>query len=210
MQMFLSFIPFHPGKCPSSAVTCHGSLNPRPSRRTIVTLHLINQYCRFGSKLHLLKSKLLYDWRSVCLGIEHLCRNYDQILFPVGVLLSETCGLISVRRHLWREDGSSICSVITRWSESRRILNHTVLSHLRFPPPRRVRFPYLYPPGTGWPSYTPGHWVPCTSSLATRLWRLAGPHRDRTTNPRPKLLKRKQYLVIRPQSGLATKTYCQP
>jgi hypothetical protein len=24
----------------------------------------------------------------------------------------------------------------------------------------RASFPYLYPPGTGWPSYTPGHWVP--------------------------------------------------
>jgi hypothetical protein len=23
-----------------------------------------------------------------------------------------------------------------------------------------ARFPYLYPAGTGWPSYTPGHWVP--------------------------------------------------
>jgi hypothetical protein len=32
-------------------------------------------------------------------------------------------------------------------------------------------------------------------------------HRDRTTNSRPKLLKRKQYLVKRPQSGLDTKTY---
>jgi hypothetical protein len=25
------------------------------------------------------------------------------------------------------------------------------------PPTWRARFPYLYPPGTGWPSYTPGH-----------------------------------------------------
>jgi hypothetical protein len=33
------------------------------------------------------------------------------------------------------------------------------------------------------------------------------PQRDRTTNSRPKLLKRKQYLVKRPQSGLDTKTY---
>jgi hypothetical protein len=33
------------------------------------------------------------------------------------------------------------------------------------------------------------------------------PHRDRTTNSRPKLLKRKHYLVKRPQSGLDTKTY---
>jgi hypothetical protein len=33
------------------------------------------------------------------------------------------------------------------------------------------------------------------------------PHRDTTTNSRPKLLQRKQYLVKRPQSGLDTKTY---
>jgi hypothetical protein len=26
-------------------------------------------------------------------------------------------------------------------------------------PTWRARFPYLYPPGTGWSSYTPGHWV---------------------------------------------------
>jgi hypothetical protein len=36
------------------------------------------------------------------------------------------------------------------------------------PPAWRARFPYLYPKGTGWPSYTPGHWVPFTSSLTTR------------------------------------------
>jgi hypothetical protein len=33
------------------------------------------------------------------------------------------------------------------------------------------------------------------------------PHRDRTRNSRPKHLKRKQYLVKRPQSGLDAKTY---
>jgi hypothetical protein len=33
------------------------------------------------------------------------------------------------------------------------------------------------------------------------------PHKDRTTNSRPKLLKRKQYLVKRSQSGIDTKTY---
>jgi hypothetical protein len=27
------------------------------------------------------------------------------------------------------------------------------------PPTWRARFPYLYPPGTGWPSYAPGQWV---------------------------------------------------
>jgi hypothetical protein len=27
------------------------------------------------------------------------------------------------------------------------------------PPTRRARSPYLHPPGTGWPGYTPKHWV---------------------------------------------------
>jgi hypothetical protein len=36
------------------------------------------------------------------------------------------------------------------------------------PPTWRARFSYLYPPGTGWPSYTPGHWIPFMSSFTTR------------------------------------------
>jgi hypothetical protein len=33
---------------------------------------------------------------SVCLGIEHPCGSCDQILLPVGMLLFEICGLVSV------------------------------------------------------------------------------------------------------------------
>jgi hypothetical protein len=97
--------------------------------------------------------------QSVCLGIEHPCGTCDQILLPVGMLLSEICGLVSLGRPLWREDGYAICSVITQWSESRRTRNHTLLSHLRLPQPGGPGSPYLYPLGRGWPSYTPGHWV---------------------------------------------------
>jgi hypothetical protein len=121
-----------------------------------------------------LKSKSHYNWRSVksaCLGIEHPCGTCDKILLPVGVLLSEICGLISVKRPLWREDGSAICSVITQWSESRRTSNHTLLSHLRSPPTWRARFPYLYPPGTGWLSYTPGFPLRGLLRLAGLRWR---------------------------------------
>jgi hypothetical protein len=41
---------------------------------------------------------------------------------------------------------------------------------LRFetPPNWRATFPYLYPPETGWPSYTPRHWVPFSSPPTTR------------------------------------------
>jgi hypothetical protein len=55
------------------------------------------------------------------------------ILLPVG--RSENCGLFSMGRPLWREDGSAICSVITQWSESHRTRNHTLLSHLRLSQP---------------------------------------------------------------------------
>jgi hypothetical protein len=45
------------------------------------------------------------------------------------------CGLVTVGRPLWREDGSAICSAITRWSELLGTRNHTSLSHLRPPQP---------------------------------------------------------------------------
>jgi hypothetical protein len=48
------------------------------------------------------------------------------------MLLSEICGIISVGRPLWREDGSAICSVITQWSESRRTRNHTLILYPSF------------------------------------------------------------------------------
>jgi hypothetical protein len=73
--------------------------------------------------------------QSVCLGIEHPCGTCDQILFPVEMLLYEICGLVSIGRPLWREDGSAVCRAITQWSESLRTRNHTLLSHLRLPQP---------------------------------------------------------------------------
>jgi hypothetical protein len=39
---------------------------------------------------------------------------------------------------------------------------------LETPPTWRTRSPYLYPPGTGWPGYTPRHWVPIPSPFTTR------------------------------------------
>jgi hypothetical protein len=75
--------------------------------------------------------------QSICLGIEHPCGTCDQILLPLGMLLSEICVLVSVGRPLWREDGSAICGVTTQRSESLRTRNHTILSHLKFPQPGR-------------------------------------------------------------------------
>jgi hypothetical protein len=113
---------------------------------------------------YLSKSKLLYDWltQSAWLGIEHPCGTCDQILLPVGMLLSGIRGLVSVGRPLWREDGSAVCSVISQWSESRRTRNHALRSHLRLPQPggpgSRIYIPQeqggpIIPPGTGFSSY---------------------------------------------------------
>jgi hypothetical protein len=59
----------------------------------------------------------------------------DQMLLPVGRLLSETCSIVYVGRPLLREDGSAVCSAITQWSASHRTRNHTLFSHLRLPQP---------------------------------------------------------------------------
>jgi hypothetical protein len=50
---------------------------------------------------------------------------------------------------------------------------------LENPPTWRARSPCLYPTGTGWPRYSPGHWVPFC-----RLLRLAW-LRFRYSNPPP-------------------------
>jgi hypothetical protein len=105
-----------------------------------------------------LESKLLYHWQSVsqlCLGIEYPCGTCDQILFPVGMLLSEICGLVSGGRPLWREDGSAICSVITQWSKSLRTSNHILLSHLRLLQPRRPGSRIYIPQEQGGPVIPP-------------------------------------------------------
>jgi hypothetical protein len=78
-----------------------------------------------------------------------------------------TCaGFFDVGRSLWRENGSAIYN--SCWSspaQSLLVPNPkdlvTIFFCLRFetPPTWRASFPYLYPPGAVWPSYTPRHWV---------------------------------------------------
>jgi hypothetical protein len=107
--------------------------------------------------------------------------TFDQILLPVGTLLSESCGLVSVGRPHWREDGSAVFSAINQWSESRRTRNQSLLSHLRLSqlggPDSRIYIPQeqgglVIPSGNGF--------------LLRRLLRLAG-LRWRYSNPPPHL-----------------------
>jgi hypothetical protein len=79
-----------------------------------------------------------------------------------------------MKHPLWQENGSVIYNYC--WSSPAQSFSGTspaglmtTFYCLRFktPPTRRARFPYLYPPGTGWPSYSPRHWVPFSSPPTT-------------------------------------------
>jgi hypothetical protein len=92
------------------------------------------------------------------------------------LLLSDSCEFVDVGHSLWRENGSAVYNCC--WSSpapsflglsSAELV--TIFYCLRFETPLtcKARSLYLYPPGTGWPSYTPRHWVPFR-----RLLRLLG------------------------------------
>jgi hypothetical protein len=75
---------------------------------------------------------------------------------------------------LWRQDGSVIyncCWPSPAQSFSGRSPARLIKFYcLRFEthPTWRAKSLYLYPPGIGWPSYTPRHWVPFSSSSTIR------------------------------------------
>jgi hypothetical protein len=54
----------------------------------------------------------------------------------------------------------ALASAFILRSESRRTHDHILLSQIRDSSNLEPRSPYLYPPGRGWPSYIPRHWVP--------------------------------------------------
>jgi hypothetical protein len=59
----------------------------------------------------------------------------------------------------------ALASAVILVSESCRTHDHILLSQIRDSPNLEGHVPYLYPPGTGWPSYIPRHWVPFSLSL---------------------------------------------
>jgi hypothetical protein len=75
---------------------------------------------------------------------------------PHQIFVTVTCMFVDVGRPLWREEGC--------WSSPAQSFSGpspaglmAIFYCLRFetPPRWRCTSPYLYPPGTGWPSYSP-------------------------------------------------------
>jgi hypothetical protein len=88
--------------------------------------------------------------QSVCIGVEPTLQLVTRYYF-----LSEHCCLKVAVFFLW----GALSDERTDLSRTEPV---TILYCLRWDSPN-----LLYPPGTGWPSYTPRHWVPFTSPSTT-------------------------------------------
>jgi hypothetical protein len=75
----------------------------------------------------------------------------------------KSCSLVDIYRRL----GGTYCllRIVVEPEASRP---YFIVLILETPLTWKARSPYLYPPGTGWLSYIPGHWVPFPSPLTTR------------------------------------------
>jgi hypothetical protein len=62
----------------------------------------------------------------------------------------------------------ALASAVIFRSESRGNHDHILLSQIRDSPKMEARIPYLYIPGTGWPSCIRRHWVLVTLPPTTR------------------------------------------
>jgi hypothetical protein len=114
--------------------------------------------------------------QAVCPGVRRPSGTRDQFFFLLEISYRQLRICYFVAPSLTRGQVGNLlvqlllgfAIAVTLGSKSRRTHGHILLSYLRLPPTWRVRFPYLYAPGTGWPSYTPGHWIPFLSPHTTR------------------------------------------
>jgi hypothetical protein len=106
-------------------------------------------------------SKLCYDRRSV--GQSVLVLSTHLGLKTRFLFLSDRSRFVDVGRPLWLGDGSAVhnccwsCQRVILGSESCGTHDHILLSQVWDSPDLESQVPVLYPPGTGWPSYTPRH-----------------------------------------------------
>jgi hypothetical protein len=105
--------------------------------------------------------------RPVCLGVRHSSGTHDQFFRQLWVyyfvapslMRGRICNLLYncfwalPEQSLLGQSPAELTAIFTVSSET--------------PPSWRAGSPYLFTPGTGWPSYTPGQWVLFLSPLTT-------------------------------------------
>jgi hypothetical protein len=141
-----------------------------PPQHTITLILLTQCICVFfvvptiNSDYFPKYSMLCNDRLSVSQSV--LVSSTHLVLKIAFLFLSDSCEFVDVGRPIWREDGSVVYCCC--WSLPAQLLSGPSPVGLmiifycpRFetPPTWRARSPYLHPPETGCPSYTPRHWV---------------------------------------------------
>jgi hypothetical protein len=109
-------------------------------------------------------------------GLPPICSSWRQAswdLRPEFFKLNTCCHRLYVTFSLMRgwvrrlQLLLALASAFILRSEYRRTHDDILLSQIQDSPNLEPRSPYLYPPGTGWPSCTPRHWVPFPSPFTT-------------------------------------------
>jgi hypothetical protein len=113
--------------------------------------------------------------RPVRLGVRHPSGTSDQFFFLLQIFFRQlrVCYFLAPSLTWGRVCNLllmvGLASAVPFVSEYCGTLNSILLSQsLGIHPTWRARFPYLYPPGTRWPEYTPGHFVPFLWPLTAR------------------------------------------
>jgi hypothetical protein len=135
--------------------------------------HSVSQSLSLSLSLSL-KLKVSYDRRSV--GQYIVVSSPHLELMARFFFCIDNCGFLDLGHPLWREDGSVIYSYNCFWALPEQSLSGPSSTELRpyssvsfeILPTWRTRSLYLYPPGTGWPSYNPRHWVPFAYPLTSQ------------------------------------------
>jgi hypothetical protein len=104
--------------------------------------------------------------RPVCPDVSSSSGTRDQFFFLLEIPFSQLrlCYVVAPsltrgRVVIYCTIASGHCQSSHSWVEVPQNSRPYFTVSSKTPPTWRARFPYLYPPGTGWPSYTPGSWV---------------------------------------------------
>jgi hypothetical protein len=157
----------------SSLATASNSVDSSVSHSRVVTIRRIYRNWTLNWTVSQSESESLYDWRftdnqfvlapsPLRLTARYFFQFYTYDCSPY-VTSSLARGWVCRLQLLL----ALATSIILR-SESRRTHGHILRFQILVSPNLEIRSPYLYPPGTGWPSYTLKHWVFFPSSFTTR------------------------------------------